>query len=1183
MSSVASGRVASAAGPESRFGLWALAVRGLRHHARMHAVVALGMLVGTAILAGALVVGDSIRGSLRAMTLERLGRIDEAVVQPTFFRRALAAETASRLRADPASPADPVASAAQDGPAVAPALLLSGSVSAPDRKRLSTGVALVAAESDFFAQFGMTDEERAWPWPGEREVVINRALAEELGVTEGDEVIVRLPAREEVPADSALGQKSDLVGRTPQLVVRKIVPDRGLGRFSLRPNQVAPRNVFLALPTLQRAVFTRPNQRSTPGPPPDRVNALLVGGVTGPDDAARAARLAAALRPTLDDYGLKLRQTDLGYLVLESDGVLFSAEMDRAVTTAWAPHRPRPVLTYLAEELLVGERRIPYATVAGIDTATPLPAGPLLDSDGQPIGPLAEDQIVLHADAADDLQAKVGDRVRLVYFLPESSHLELERRTVELTVKAVARFEGAAADRDLTPTLPGITDSQSIRDWQAPFPDFHHDWIRDRDEAYWDAHRATPRGFVSLDVARKLWTSRFGQTTSWQVASGPGVSLARLETELTAALEPARFGFVARSVKREGLAASSGTTPFDGLFLAFSMFLMAAAVLLVVLLFRLATERRAAEIGVLLATGWTLRQVRRLLLAEASVVALVGAAAGTLVGVGYGWGLLVGLRTWWLDAVRTPQLTLHATPWSLGLGFGLGVLLALGAVVWALRGLGRVSVRTLITEQGGVLESRRADSSPRARTIRRGLVALALLAALVLGGWAARGAGEAQAGAFFGSAALVLTALVTWLADRLRSGRRRAVVAVGRAGLMRLAWANAARNPARSTMTMALVASAAFLLVAISAFRLEPSDAWRRRDSGTGGFALMGETDVPVHVDLNSPDAADELPLSSDGAERLQAARTFAFRVRSGDDASCLNLYQTMQPRVLGVPAALLEAPRFAWAATAPPATDAERANPWTLLERELPRLPDGREVTPVVIDGATATYGLHLSGIGARYEMDDGRGGRLAFQVVGLLRNSVLQGALVVDGRRFTRLFPEVTGYRLFLIEAQEADVEPLRTTLIDALEDQGLSIETTAARLADLLAVQNTYLSTFQALGGLGLLLGTVGLAVVQLRNVLDRRGELALLGATGFSRGLLARMVVWENVVLLGGGLVVGVAAALVAVLPHSLAGGTEPPWARLAGLLAMILAIGLLAGLAAVRAVVALPLVASLRGD
>ena len=78
------------------------------------------------------------------------------------------------------------------------------------------------------------------------------------------------------------------------------------------------------------------------------------------------------------------------------------------------------------------------------------------------------------------------------------------------------------------------------------------------------------------------------------------------------------------------------------------------------------------------------------------------------------------------------------------------------------------------------------------------------------------------------------------------------------------------------------------------------------------------------------------------------------------------------------------------------------------------------------------------------------------------------------------------------------------MSATIEDALVDFGADATGTAERLAEFHRVENTYLSTFQTLGGLGLLLGTVGLATVLLRNVLERRRELALLGAVGYRRG-------------------------------------------------------------------------------
>ena len=55
----------------------------------------LGVATAVAVLAGALLVGDSVRGSLRDLVLQRLGRTDQVVVSTGFFREALAGEMRS--------------------------------------------------------------------------------------------------------------------------------------------------------------------------------------------------------------------------------------------------------------------------------------------------------------------------------------------------------------------------------------------------------------------------------------------------------------------------------------------------------------------------------------------------------------------------------------------------------------------------------------------------------------------------------------------------------------------------------------------------------------------------------------------------------------------------------------------------------------------------------------------------------------------------------------------------------------------------------------------------------------------------------------------------------------------------------------------------------------------------------
>ena len=365
---------------------------------------------------------------------------------------------------------------------------------------------------------------------------------------------------------------------------------------------------------------------------------------------------------------------------------------------------------------------------------------------------------------------------------------------------------------------------------------------------------------------------------------------------------------------------------------------------------------------------------------------------------------------------------------------------------------------------------------------------------------------------------LVLLGSCRLVSRGLVVGRRSVLVQLSVRGLARR---NLARHPARSSLSIGLVAAASFLIVATNVFRLDPASETGDRGTGSGGFALLAQSDQPIYPDLASSAGREELGFSAADAGLLADAQVFSCRVRAGDDASCLNLYQPTDPRILGVPQGLIDRGGFAWAATAAE-SPAERENPWLLLDRQLPVSTDGVRPVPVVLDMNTAQYSLHLyQGVGQTYEVTGSDGKPLRLEVVGMLKNSIFQGDLLVSEKEFLAHFPQISGYRFFLVDAPPADAVAVAGVLDDTLEDYGFAARSAASRLAELMAVQNTYLSTFQALGGLGLVLGTLGLAAVQLRSVLERRGELALMQAVGFRRRRLGAMVLWEHCAAVGRG--------------------------------------------------------------
>src|SRR5215510_7655182 len=67
-----------------------IVLRSLAYYWRTNVAVVLGVATAVAVLAGALLVGDSVRGSLRDLVVQRLGRTDLVVASATFFTTRLA-------------------------------------------------------------------------------------------------------------------------------------------------------------------------------------------------------------------------------------------------------------------------------------------------------------------------------------------------------------------------------------------------------------------------------------------------------------------------------------------------------------------------------------------------------------------------------------------------------------------------------------------------------------------------------------------------------------------------------------------------------------------------------------------------------------------------------------------------------------------------------------------------------------------------------------------------------------------------------------------------------------------------------------------------------------------------------------------------------------------------------------
>jgi hypothetical protein len=594
--------------------------------------------------------------------------------------------------------------------------------------------------------------------------------------------------------------------------------------------------------------------------------------------------------------------------------------------------------------------------------------------------------------------------------------------------------------------------------------------------------------------------------------------------------------------------------------------------LLVALFFKLGIEQRVREVGLLRAVGFGPSQVRTLFLQEGVLLAVAGSVLGVFGALGYAWLMMYGLRSWWVDAVGTTALTLHVSPVSLAGGAIGGVIAAVACIWWTLRALSRISERSLLA---GTLDNSQLSNSQSPHSVRAwkwpiATATLTVLALLLLAG-AAAGSVE-RVGGFFGAGSTLLMASLCAAAWLFRRRAKSAIDGHGWMSVSRLGMRTATYRPGRSVLSIAVIASATFILISVEAFRRGDQLADTGPRSGVGGYDLIVETLLPIVRDPNTREGKEALNLFD-----LDQSVTFEpLRLLPGDDASCLNLYEPRNPRIVAVSDELRRSRRFAFQRSLA-TTDAERANPWLLLEKAM---PDG--AIPVIADANSMTYVLHKK-LGDDIVLP--RGDRnVRLRLVAALSDSIFQGELLMAEQPFVAQFPEQQGYQLLLVQAGHEPPARLRTTLEDGMSDLGARVTGTAERLAQFHRVENTYLSTFQTLGGLGLLLGTFGLATVLLRNVLERKKELALLGAVGFRRGHVMTMVVAENVLLLVAGLAAGALSAALAIAPAVAERGSRLPFTSGSALLmAGVLVAGLLSSVLAMRAATRMPLLASLRSE
>lgn len=1075
--------------------LFTLLLRNIRFYRKEHLLLLMGLIVSTAVLTSALIIGDSIQHSLQQIVDQRLGTTQHIIVtQERFFPAGYASKLAQQLKVE-----------------TAPVLLLRGSVGAVESDQRIAAVE-ISGVNEHFWRIGNTEPLKLLA----NEVVINEKTAQQLQVTSGDELLLRIEKARFV-TDNSPFVPDDENSITLRLTVKAIIGADDFGNFNIRTDQITPYNLFVNLETLSSLILND-----------TYANLMLIG-----ENKFSAEQINDSITKSwnLDVMNLELDMLDeQQQWELRSASIFMEDKLLQVLQKAGL--QPIPVMSYLINFIHANGQATPYSFASGMKEY------PGID--------LSKDEIMVNQWLADDLQLQLNDTVALEYFIAGPFRKLITEKS-SFVVKHIIPVQGFAADPSLMPAFEGLAGVESCSNWNAGIP-MEFSKIRDKDEDWWSKHKGTPKAFISYDKAVELWSKEFGNSTS--IRFDARTSPDSIRAAILQGLQPGNTGMNIVDVRNDSRWSASNAVDFAGLFLALSFFLLLAAFLLSGLLFSMMITQRENEQGSYRALGIPSSTLRSIYFSEGMMNALIGSIIGVVAGIGSSYLILYFLNSIWFDIVRTSAIDVYIAPGTLVMGAISNLIVA--AIV-----IGIVLRRQLRKQIGRMQKNTTILGEKFSTGTRKRLVLTAALSGfhgLLLLGYSIAKDLHQNSTLLFLSGFLLLVALISL-----------AALVIHRAGNLHTATTpinldiqNTASTPfglairhlyfdwKRNTTLISILSIGIFIVLATGAFRVDFTRDAEKSSSGTGGYDWFITTQIGFKSDLNTPEglsktALDDLP---EGTRFVQMHRF------ESDDASCLNLNRVMRPSVLGLdPATFIERQSFSFVKKMNQSHD----SPWQLLQHDI-----GPRRIPAIADQTVITWGLGLS-VGDSIAYLNERGDTIQHILVAGLVNSVFQGHLLISEENFTTHFPSNSGSKVMLADfpainenfetettSQEAETKAL---LEGALRNYGVEIQHASDRLAMFNSVTNTYLDIFLAMGGIALLLGTFGIAILLIRSVHSRRHIFAMMQAVGIPIRQLYQIIGIEYLILLGTGITIGVVAAVVASLSGLLAAGAGVPYVLL----------------------------------
>lgn len=1074
--------------------LFRLIYRSLIYYKRKNISLVSGAALSATILIGALIIGDSVKYSLDKIVLNRLGKIQFTLITgDRVFRPALADELSRSTNLYCSALLHTTGIVIQDG----------------GQNRVNN-IQIYGIDKNFD---GFSPVTGIYTNLSPNEVIINSHLAEKLNVNKGDEILLRFEKLSSMPKDSPLSGDEDITVAS-RFKIKFIADDDKFGRFSIKAEQIAPFNVFLSMDKLSSLMGIK-----------DAANILAVGSPN--EKIMDLQQLNKKLNEvwTPEDSGLKLIKADgSNNIELRSNRIFLD---NQVINTAEATGiKSSQIITYLVNEIKSGNNITPYSFVSGI-------GADLLGTE------LQSDQIIINEWAAKDLGAKTGSKINLKYFVVgENKKLVVDSSS--FTISGIVKMNGIFADKTLLPDFPGLSETESCMDWHPGIPiDFKK--VRDKDEKYWKEFKGTPKAFISLEKAKEIWGNRFGSLTAIRFLTDDSVST---YNKISENIKPADWNIQFYDTKTEGLEASSQSVDFGGLFLGLSFFIIISALLLTGLMFLFNLESRNFETGLFSGLGFNNNLIKKIIYYETGFLIITGSLIGCFTAVFYNKIILLALSTVWSDAVGTSSLEIFINPVTIITGVMIVIAMNLIITWWNIRQSFRKNIHSL---QRGIVNLN-PDKRKRALTgLILSLILFLTVICLIIFTDPVRG--SEVYGLYFFNGVLLLTAII--ILTKYFLGKEYGRNNLVQISIFQLALKELRRKKSRSLVLITLLASSLFIVFTVGINKKTVNENNLTNKSGTGGFTFYGETSVPLYEDLNNPEFRKQSGLDQFNTEDLKFIQ---FKVKAGEDASCLNLNRVKNPQIIAVdPDNFNKTESFSFSALSEYADD---KNPWLSLNKKF-----GKNVIAGIADASVIQWQLGKS-VGDTLIYTDDSGKQLFIILVAGLENSIFQGNLLISKSEFLEKFPSINGTKIFTAYSGTNKLNEIKEKLNYSLQDYGLNMSPAAERLAVFNKIENTYLSIFLILGSFGILIGSLGIGIVVYRNIAEQKKEYALLQAVGISKKQILGIIRTSYLIILLIGFLTGIIASVVASLPTLVTTNSEVPVLLMIVIILLIFVSGLI---------------------